>query len=40
MLAGLTLVPALCALAGQRILPRRDRPVLANPALAAHGPAT
>jgi RND superfamily putative drug exporter len=27
MLAGLTLVPALCALAGHRILPRRDRPV-------------
>src|SRR3984957_1607396 len=38
MLAGLTLVPALCALAGQRILPRRDRPVLANPALAGARP--
>jgi putative drug exporter of the RND superfamily len=31
MLAGLTLVPALCALAGQRILPRRDREALAVP---------
>src|SRR3984957_5508819 len=31
MLAALTLVPALCALAGHRILPRRDRPVLAGP---------
>jgi putative drug exporter of the RND superfamily len=31
MLAGLTLVPALCALAGQRILPRRDREALAGP---------
>ena len=30
MLAGLTLVPALCALAGQRILPRRDRLALAG----------
>ncbi len=30
MLAGLTLVPALCALAGQRILPRRDREALAS----------
>lgn len=30
MLAGLTLVPALCALAGQRILPRRDREALAG----------
>src|SRR5262249_46307126 len=34
MLAGLTLVPALCALAGRRILPRRDRAVLAGTALA------
>jgi RND superfamily putative drug exporter len=34
MLAALTLVPALCTLAGQRILPRRDRPALADPALA------
>jgi putative drug exporter of the RND superfamily len=34
MLAGLTLVPALCALAGRRILPRRDRPVLADTVLA------
>src|SRR5579863_5813321 len=42
MLAALTLVPALCALAGQRILPRRDRPVLDGPALdgpAPDGPA-
>src|ERR1700722_2598869 len=38
MLAGLTLVPALCALAGHGILPRRDRPVLANPALAGARP--
>ncbi len=30
MLAGLTLVPALCALAGRRILPRRDRLSLAG----------
>jgi RND superfamily putative drug exporter len=30
MLAGLTLVPALCALAGRRILPRRDRLALAS----------
>ena len=34
MLAGLTLVPALCALAGQRILPRRDRTGLARTGLA------
>lgn len=30
MLAALTLVPALCALAGRRILPRRDREALAS----------
>jgi RND superfamily putative drug exporter len=35
MLAALTLVPALCTLAGLRILPRRDRPVLADPVLAS-----
>jgi RND superfamily putative drug exporter len=35
MLAALTLVPALCALAGHRILPRRDRPVPADPTLAS-----
>jgi RND superfamily putative drug exporter len=34
MLAGLTLVPALCALAGHRILPRRERPMLAGTVLA------
>jgi putative drug exporter of the RND superfamily len=37
MLAGLTLVPALCALAGSRVLPRRDRPVLAGTGLAGTG---
>jgi RND superfamily putative drug exporter len=31
MLAGLTLVPALCAQAGHRILPRHDRAALAGP---------
>ena len=35
MLAGLTLVPALCALAGRRILPRRDRLALAGPVVAS-----